>query len=432
MKYRVSGVLAALFIASPAMAADVVTFEPQAPAGVAVYDWSGFYIGLGGGHGAVVHDVTVPAAAPFFDNFNGIGGEGIFGELTAGYDFAFGNGFVLGAQVNGRYGNIETSASILGGITLDVTAEYGFDVIGRFGYAIAPNTLAYVLGGYSWQRFETSVDVFGFLSGGYDFNESGYVVGLGFEHAIKGKWTVKGEYRYSDYNTHDGGILGFGVLNVDPSMHTLHYSLNYRFNGGPSGQTVAPLDRNWTGFKVGLAGGGGGLVHELEVLGGIFDFNGIGAEGFLGEVNVGYDYDLGNFVVGVVGAARISNIQTELNIPGALAGTIDIEAQTGYDLLLRAGYKFGDRALGYVIGGYTYQEFELNIPTVFTTDWNQDGWTLGSGMEVALSDRLSGYAEYRYSQYDGEDFSNLIGASGVVDLKPSSHEVRVGAKWQLF
>ncbi|MEM6463880.1 MAG: outer membrane beta-barrel protein [Pseudomonadota bacterium] len=432
MKYLVSGAVAALVASSPVMAADLVPVEP-APAivGVPVYDWSGFYIGIGGGHGAVVHDVTSPI--PFLGgaNFNGIGGEGIFGELTVGYDFAFNNGFVLGAQVNGRYGNIETSIDLLGPfIGADVTAEYGFDVIARLGYTVAPNTLAYVLGGYTWQRFETSVNAFG-IGIGYDFDESGYVLGLGLEHAIRDNWTVKGEYRYSDYGSHDGGILGVGLINVEPSMHTLHYSLNYRFNGGPSQRTVAPLNYNWTGLKVGVAAGGGGLVHELStpILGGN-SINGIGAEGFLGELNVGYDFEVGsNFVLGIVGAVRTTNIKTELNLPIAFAGTADIEAGTGYDVLARAGYKLGDRTLAYLVGGYTYQEFDVNFPGFGSViDWDQDGWTIGSGMEVAFSDRITGYAEYRYSQYSGEDF----GTGGLLDLEPSSHTVRAGAKFKLF
>ena len=427
MKYGISSALAAMLLSTSAMSADVVTIaDAPAQAGVSVYDWSGFHIGVGGGRGAVVHEVTVPAFPGI--NFNGIGGEGQFGQVTVGYDYMFSNGVVLGAMVSGRYGNIETTFDIPGVFNLDVTAEYGFDVVGRVGYAVTPSTLAYVLGGYTWQRFETSSSVPGL---NYNFDEGGYVVGLGMESVIRGNWTLRGEYRYSDFGNHGGGILGFGVLNVDPSMHTFHTTLNYRFGGGPSGQTVAPMVHDWSGLKVGGAVGGGALIHDIDVFGGGASFNGVGAEGFLGEINVGYDFEVGNrFVVGVVGAARLSNISTDLTL--GPFGTFSVEADHGYDALLRAGLKIGDRALGYVIGGYTYQNFEFSAPGGFTFDWDQDGYTIGSGMEVAFSERVTGYAEYRYSSYSKEDFTSVGFPPGLLDTNPSSHTVRVGAKVKLF
>ena len=424
MKYQITGALAALMMATPAISADFVTIEEQPPAGVAVYDWSGLYIGLGGGRGAVVHEVTTPFIPGL--SFDGVGGEGWFGEATVGYDFAFSNGVVLGAFVTGRYGNIETTFDIGGAINLDITAKYGFDVIGRLGYTVTPNTLAYVLAGYSWQRFETDLNILGF-NAGYDFDEGGFVVGLGLETAIRGNWTLKSEYRYADYSTHTGGILGLGFLNVDPSTHTFHTSINYRFNGGPSARTVPQMIHDWNGFKVGGAVGGGALVHDVDLFASAVSFNGIGAEGFLGELNIGYDMEVGSrYVIGVVGAARLSNISTDLTLGGL--GTASIEADHGFDAMLRAGMKFGDRTLGYVIGGYTYQNFELSIPGGFAFDWDQDGFTIGTGMEVAFSDRVTGYAEYRYSEYSKEDFTDVGLPAGLLDLNPSSHTVRVGAK----
>ena len=232
MMYRISGALAALIVATPAFAADPIF---QEPAGIAVYDWSGFHIGVGGGRGAIVHDVTTPFIPGL--GFDGIGGEGIFGQVTVGYDHVFNNGIVLGAMLSGRYGNIETTFDtppfiIIPGSDLSVEADYGFDVIARLGYSIAPNTLAYVLGGYSWQHFETNLS-FGGLNATYDFDEGGYVLGIGMETVVRNNWTLRSEYRYSDYSTHNGGILGLGFLNIDPSIHTFHTTLNYRLNGGP-------------------------------------------------------------------------------------------------------------------------------------------------------------------------------------------------------
>lgn len=425
MKNMVFGALGALVIGTPVVAADLVVADTSPLlSSESIYDWSGFHFGIGGGRGLVVHDLSTPIFGGL--GLDGIGGEGVFGQASAGYDFVFSNGIVLGAEVSGRYGNIETSLDVAGipfllpgGFNADVTAEYGFDIIGRLGYSVTPNTLAYVLGGYSWQRFELTSSAPGLAT---NWNSGGYVLGVGTETAIKDKWTWKNEYRYSKYNSQS--FFG-GGLTVDPTTHTFHTSINYRFNGGPSARTVPAMNHDWTGFKVGAAFGGGGLVHDVGILGGFIDFNGLGAQGILGDINIGYDHEFGGrFVGGIVLAARVSNIETELSTP---IGSLNVEAQYGFDALARLGMKFGGRTLGYVIGGYTWQHFDISTsPASFITyDWGSSGFTIGSGMEVAFSDRITGYAEYRYSHYQEEDF---FGGS-LLTVTPSSHTVRVGAKY---
>ncbi|WP_136659282.1 outer membrane beta-barrel protein [Nitratireductor sp. XY-223] len=427
MRYGISGAILVFALSTPAFAADfVVDEQPTIVSGTSVYDWSGFWVGAGGGRGAVVHELSTPFIGGA--SFNGIGGEGIFGEITGGYDHVFNNGLVAGVAVSGRYGNIESTLDIapvpffgFPGFNADLTAEYGFDVIGRLGYSVAPRTLAYVLGGYTWQHFDYSDSA----GGAYDFSESGYVVGIGIEHAVRDKWTVKSEYRYSKYSSHD--VLGGGFLNVDPSTHTFHTTVNYRFNGGDSARTMAPLAYDWTGFKVGVAGGAGAVVHDVDLFGTFLEFNGIGGEGVLGEINVGYDREFGNgYLGGVVLAARVSNIETELSIFG---GTATIQADYGFDALLRIGKIFGGRTLAYAIGGYTWQSFDLSSsPAFITGDWELGGFTIGTGAEFAITERITGYAEYRYSLYEDTEFNS----GGVLSIKPSTHTVRAGAKFKLF
>ncbi|MCY6381994.1 outer membrane protein [Hoeflea prorocentri] len=404
-------------MSTPAMTADVVVADaPSIVSGESVYDWSGFYVGAGGGYGAVVHELSSPIFGGV--TFNGIGGEGFFGEITAGYDFQFSNGVVAGVAASGRYGNIGTSLDVFG-LNADLNAEYGFDIVGRLGYTVAPNTLAYVLGGYTWQHFDLSTN-FGF---GTDWNSGGYVLGLGMEHVLRGKWTLKSEYRYAKYNSQD--FFG-GGLSVDPSTHTFHTTLNYRFNGGPSGTTASPVNYDWTGIKVGLAAGGGAIVHDTDLFGSIIDFDGFGSEGFLGDINVGYDREIGNgYLIGGVLAARISNMELETTAPGF---SNSLQAEYGFDALLRFGKLFNSRTLAYVIGGYTYEHFDYSTSGGGSADWNLGGYTLGTGMEVAFTDRITGYTEYRFSHFGSEDF----GTGGLIEIGPSSHTVRVGAKFKLY
>jgi outer membrane immunogenic protein len=406
---RLIAALAASFFAGSAYAADFLV-QPAFDG----YNWSGFYIGAGGGVGAGVHELNIPAGPV---NFNGIGAEGIFGEVTIGYDFLVTPRFLLGAYADFRFGGIDTTLSAPG-FSASLDAEYGFDILARAGYLFTPRTLGYLLGGYTWQHFDLSVPGFG----NYDWDSSGYVLGFGMETAIAEKITLKTEYRYSDYSSED--LFAAGFVTTEPSYHTFHVGLNYRFNGGSTAVGFATPAYHWTGFYVGLAGGAGAIVHDVTIPA-TATFNGIGGEGVLGELSVGYDYEFANgFVAGVMADARLSNLETTLTAPGFGAS---VEADYGFDILARLGMKVNDATLAYLLGGYSWQNFDVTVPGLASDlDWDSSGFSVGGGLETAMSDRLSVNVEYRYSQYNDESFF------GVVSLEPSMHTVRAGVKWKLF
>lgn len=410
------GAVSALALMSAAHAADVV--QPVEASG---FNWSGAYIGIGGGFGATVHKFSV---APVAD-FNGVGGNGVFGELTAGYDYMVNERFLLGGFIDANFGNIGPSISIPGA-DIDLTNSYGFDIGLRAGYLLNPNTLGYVLGGYSWQHFK--LDGSGSASGlNYDENRSGYVLGVGMETVLRGNWTLKTEYRYADYG--DKSVIDFGgtSLNVEPSTHTFHIAANYRFgaqNGG--GASFEGPTYNWTGFYAGGALGAGTMVHDL-VLGGALELNGIGGEGVFGEASVGYDHDFGSWVAGVQLDARYSGIQSKLDL-GPL--TIKGDADYGFDALARVGAKVNDSTLAYAIGGYSWQHFKLHGSSPSGSgdiyDWGSSGFSVGGGLETAVSSNMTVGLEYRYSQYQKEDF----GSGGFLEDTPSFQTVRIGAKYK--
>ncbi|WP_419909040.1 outer membrane protein [Hoeflea sp.] len=400
----------------PAMAADLAPVAPLPEAPLtqqdSVYDWTGFYIGAGGGTGYLLDSVSIPLIG--VSTVGGVGGRGFFGKVTAGYDHMFSNGIVVGAAVSGRYGDVETSWTVPL-LTGSVTADYGIDVTGRLGYAITPRTLAYVLGGYSWQHFELSTP---FAALSTTWEDSGFVAGLGLETAVTDHWTWSSEYRYSQYS---GTTLGpLGNISIDPVTHTFHTSINYRFGGGPSGIQRNAFVHDWNGLKVGGAISAGISVNELTALGGLVTFDGLATEGFLGEINVGYDREFGErWVAGVMLAAEYVGFSSSFS---ALGATATVEADDfGFDALLRAGYKVNDYTLGYVIGGYTWQRLSASgtgIGLAASTTVDVNALTVGAGTELALSEKTSAYIEYRYTDYEDVSF-------GLLTLEPSSHTVRV-------
>ena len=401
--------LSAAMLGVPALAADMPQgkefFEAEA------HDWSGFHIGVGGGAASVVHDVFL-----FVPIFDGIGGEGVFGEITAGYDTLISDRLLLGGFASFRFGNAETEGSLtLGG--------------GRLGILLSPQTLAYGVFGWTNQNFDLSTS-FGFDG---DWDVDGYFVGGGIETVWRGNWTLKGEYRFNQYEGEDFGIP---IIEVETSVHSFHATLNYNFNDGRGPQvdpaTFAPVGYEWTGFKGGIAGGAGAVNHELgvdvPVFGGVaVGFDGIGGEGLLGEIGIGYDYAFASSWVAGIGADyRWSNIETDITV----IASIDITADSAFDIYGRLGYLVSENVLVYGLAGYSWQNFDVSVVGF---EWDLDGYTLGAGIETAISDRWTAKVEYRYAQYEDFDLSSALGGpSGAATLEPSMQTVRAGLTYRFF
>ncbi|MDN5927625.1 MAG: outer membrane beta-barrel protein [Hyphomicrobiales bacterium] len=417
------GATSAIFMASAGHAADLVAAPP--PTG---FNWSGFYVGVGGGFGAVNHKIGVSGLG----SFNGIGGEGLFGELTVGYDHMLTDRILLGGFIDTHVGNIGMNLDAAPLINADLTNSYGFDAIARLGYVLNDSTLGYVLGGYTWEHFKLDASS-PFFGGSFDYNESrsGYVLGVGMETAIGHNWTIKTEYRYADYGNKSVLDLAPGTsLNVEPSTHTFHIAANYRFGAEGTGPAIASPAYDWTGFYVGAALGAGEVVHDLSIFGGAADLNGIGGEGVFGELNAGYDHDFGNFVAGAMVDGNLSGISTDLDIGGG-GGSAHLKADYGFDILGRVGMKVNPSTLAYVLGGYSWAHFkaEASGPAFGGSgsyDWNSSGFSVGGGLETAVATNTTLGIEYRYAQFGSEDF----GSGGAFEVKPSSHTVRVGLKYK--
>ncbi|ANT51349.1 outer membrane protein [Mesorhizobium amorphae] len=408
---------------SAAHAADVA--QPVEASG---FNWSGLYVGFGVGAGANVHEISsdfIPGLS-----LNGIGGEGVYGEATVGYDYMVSQRFLLGGLIDAHFGNIETSLDAFG-LSASIQETYGFDAGLRAGYLFTPNTLGYVLGGYSWQKYKLDTNA-GF---DFDWDQGGYFVGAGVETAVAGNWTIKGEYRYTRFATNDDLLSEFGApdgaLNLDTSRHTFQVAANYRFgaqNGG--GAAFEAPAYSWTGFYVGGGLGAGASVHQLDVPPAGVTFNGIGGEGVFGEASIGYDQDFGSWVAGVMVDARYSGMTSEVEVPG---GQINLDTDYGFDVLGRVGMKVNETTLAYALAGYSWQHFDLNAsaPIGDILDWGSSGFSVGGGLETAVSSNITVGLEYRYSQFAEKDFSADLGLpDDSLTSTPSFHTVRIDAKYK--
>lgn len=401
-------------ISSASSAADAVSAE----ASTAGFNWSGIYVGFGGGVGAVKHAFEI-SSPPM--RSTDLGAGGIFGEVTVGYDYMLSDRVLIGAFADARFGNIGLSMEV-GGPEGKITNNYGFDVAARLGYLLTPTTLGYALGGYSWQH--TDVDFPGPAGFDLDSDRDGYVLGLGVETVIATNWTLKSEYRYANYGTEP--FIGVGGPDTETSTHTFHIGANYRLGAQNGGATFSAPAYSWTGFYVGGALGAGAITDEINVGGG--QLNGIGGDGIFGELSVGYDHELNDtWVAGIQIGGRYSGMTTVLGEDPS--GSYKGKADYGFDVLARVGAKLNETTLAYVLGGYSWQHVKEEMTGSGLSDsfdWSVDGFSVGGGLETAVSSNIAVNLEYRYSRFEGQDY----GTGGAYETVPAFHTVRVGAKYK--
>jgi len=191
--------------------------------------WTGFYIGVGGGGGAVNHDIKLGFGRVTAD-LNGMGGDGGFGTVEVGYDRQFGR-FVGGIFFNYDFTSIGSSATISLGRN-SLSASYDLDNMwsagGRLGYLVNSNTLAYVLGAYTQADFTVSP------SNKFIGNQtySGFSVGGGLETALGGNWFLKAEYRFTALDTQTLFHNDCVTVTDNADIHQGRIVLSYKLGAG--------------------------------------------------------------------------------------------------------------------------------------------------------------------------------------------------------
>ncbi|MCQ0093556.1 outer membrane protein [Roseovarius sp. M141] len=167
---------------------------------------------------------------------------------------------------------------------------------------------------------------------------------------------------------------------------------------------------NWTGFYAGGQLGyanvdGDGVDNNGTPLipGDDFPFTANG-DGFIGGLVAGYDYDLGDWVIG----AGFDYDWTDITLGGS-----PVSVESVWRAKLRGGYKFGNGLL-YATGGYA------NADTNLVGD--SDGWFIGAGYEHMLTQNFSLGGEVLYHQFD--DFSNPAAGVASYDADVTTAQVR--------
>jgi outer membrane immunogenic protein len=208
------------------------------------------------------------------------------------------------------------------------------------------------------------------------------------------------------------GVLALGLVSASAADLPRHRPMPAK-----APVYVPPPVWNWTGFYVGLNGGGGFGRSDFSAPfpTGSFDTSG----GLVGGT-LGYNYQMDNVVLGFEGDIDWSDIRGSAACAGTNCETRNNWLGTARG---RLGYAFGD-FMPYVTGGLAVGDIKSSIAGVGDTDETKAGWTAGGGIEAHISGPWSAKLEYLYVD---------LGRGGSVlgsDSKFQTNIVRVGVNYK--
>ncbi|MGP0093283.1 MAG: outer membrane protein [Xanthobacteraceae bacterium] len=223
IKILATAALATITALGTAAAADLPAYKAPPPATAS--NWTGCYVGGGGGYGmwnegSFVSSGGVAVTAPQTN-----GGKGWFGQGQAGCDYQltapiFNMNVVIGAFGDYSADSLLGTSAFPGAVGSEREAS-AWAAGGRVGALITPHVLAYSDVGWTQARFDAVNYGIAVPGGPYSglslpaATYNGWFIGSGFEYALD--WLplrgvfLKTEYRYSQYNSASVPLTGFLV-----------------------------------------------------------------------------------------------------------------------------------------------------------------------------------------------------------------------------
>jgi len=189
-----------------------------------------------------------------------------------------------------------------------------------------------------------------------------------------------------------------------------------------TGMAAAQSASPFTGLYIGATGGYESYDVEIRAAredddvfgeGGLLDFDNDhfspNMDGWFYGGLVGYRLQSGNLVWGVEGILTKSNADKTIATPG---GNLYLDSDITYGVSGTVGTLFNDRTMGYLKGGYVWNDFGTpvnlvddngDLDDIFDSDDNSQtlgGIRVGAGMEFAMTENVAVRGEANYTFYE--------------------------------
>jgi outer membrane immunogenic protein len=190
---------------------------------------------------------------------------------------------------------------------------------------------------------------------------------------------------------------------------------------------------DWSGLYAGIQGGYafGDARHSFD--------NGAPSgnsdpDGIFGGFHVGFNHQMNSILLGVEADAELADINGRFTDTSGIGsnGSTDIDMQAS--LRARLGLPI-DRVMPYLTGGLAIADIDYGGGPVgdFCCGYSKSalGYTLGTGVEFAVTDSLTARVEYRYTDF-GKESGALDPTFGFVRMTTDVqiHAIRAGLSLQ--
>jgi len=426
-----------------AQAADMAMKAPyyKAPV-VAVYNWTGFYIGVNAGVGIgrdrISHSYTNDSI--YRSPQGGFGGaqigwnwqtDSLLGPIVYGLEADF-----QGSGLTGGGANV--AGPLLGANSVQYSSSLDWfgTVRGRVGLATGP-VLSYFTGGFAYANVKSTITEAGVGTFTQDRTATGWTIGSGVEASLGGNWTGKIEYLYLNLGNRYGEAVGATgqVANTELRDNLFRVGLNYRIGGNSAYTPVAAA--NWTGWYLGgnVGSGTGRDSTFLGTPGGAGEQFSLNPDGVNGGGQIGYNWQAANWVYGLEADIQASSQRDQKTVVAQGIANYDHKLPWFGTVRGRLGYSVGS-TLFYATGGYAYGGVKTTISTpAGSVAFNntQGGWTAGAGIETPFKllglfgPNWTSKTEYLYVDLGRK--TNDIGAGIVNSTSVTEHIFRTGLNY---
>ena len=193
----------------------------------------------------------------------------------------------------------------------------------------------------------------------------------------------------------------------------------------------------WTGFYIGgdVGYGWGTSDGTLTNSAGAFpvpysaDPNGVIGGGFLG-----YNYQINQFVVGIEGDWQAADLTGSASSPLFAGYTMSTKVNDYGSLRGRLGYAM-DRWLIFATGGWAWGNASTSYavtgtPAFYKNSFTGNGWTVGGGVEYAVTNNWLARFEYRYTDLGSHGYVDTVSNSAETGNRITVNDVRLGVAYK--
>lgn len=165
----------------------------------------------------------------------------------------------------------------------------------------------------------------------------------------------------------------------------------------------------WSGAYVGV--GGGYQVSDTDLsVPGMSIIDGLSGTGWAGDARIGFDWQAGSLVFGVLGGYNLGTVKTE-----AFNGTASAKLDATWYVGGRIGVALQTNTLIY--GGAAWQEAKGELGGMLSGSATEQGIMYLAGIEQKVAPNITFGAEYSLSQYEF--------AAGPLSIDPDVHSFKV-------